>query len=131
MEHFNKGKIRSAQTRKKISDAGKGRKQSLETIAKRAKSLMGKIPWNKGKKCPEISGEKSYNWKGDNVGYWGIHDWIRKELGRPMHCALCQSVTAKKYEWANISHLYKRELSDWVRLCTKCHIAYDKGKIKL
>ena len=71
------------------------------------------------------------NWKGDKVGYSGLHAWVRKELGKPNHCAYCQTTTAKKYEWANISHSYKRELSDWIRLCVSCHRLYDNGKIKL
>lgn len=100
----------------------KGTKHSKETLEKISKNRRG----HGGMKQ-----EKNPNWKGNDVGYWGIHKWITRLLGQPRHCALCNTTTAKKYEWCNISHAYKRELSDWIRLCTKCHIGFDKGKIKL
>lgn len=31
-----------------------GKKRSKETREKASKSLKGKIPWNKGKKCPQL-----------------------------------------------------------------------------
>lgn len=37
----------------------------------------------------------------------------------------------KKIHWANISRLYKRDLDDWMRLCAKCHKAYDMDKLML
>jgi len=30
------------------------------------------------------------------------------------------------FQWANISSLYKRDLSDWKQLCIVCHRAFDK-----
>ena len=70
-------------------------------------------------------GEASPSWKGDNVGYHALHDWVKKHLGRPKYCEFCKSTVAKTYEWANKSGQYKRDLSDWYRLCRKCHSAYD------
>ena len=93
-----------------------GKKVSLETREKH------KQDWIK---------EKNPNWKGDQVGYSGVHHWITKMLGQPKYCANCSSTTKSIYHWANISKAYKRELSDWVRLCVKCHSAYDRGKINL
>lgn len=52
-------------------------------------------------------------------------------LGSPKYCANCETIKAIRYEWANISHFYKRDLSDWIRLCALCHRRYDKGKITL
>ena len=104
------------------------------------------IPWNKGKEgykrkprteevkkriSLSLMGEKHFNWKGGSVGYSALHKWVKSRLGNIKHCAYCQSNVAKRYEWANISHSYKRELSDWIRLCCKCHQSYDKGKITL
>ena len=68
----------------------------------------------------------SPNWKGDEVGKGGLHDWVKKNLGKPNICEHCKSEKEKKYEWANKSQKYKRELSDWLRLCTKCHAKYDR-----
>jgi len=31
--------------------------------------------------------------------------------------------------WANLSGQYKRDISDWVELCAKCHKNFDMGKI--
>ena len=41
-----------------------GRKHTEESKRKMSKSLMGRIAWNKGKKFPELSGEKHPNWQG-------------------------------------------------------------------
>jgi len=84
------------------------------------------------KKCASvgISGDKNYKWKGDDVGYNGLHNWVRNKLGTPSRCESCGK-TKGFFDWANISHLYKRDLSDWARLCRKCHISYDSAKLIL
>ena len=69
--------------------------------------------------------EDSPNWKGDLVGKTALHNWVERKLGKPRICEHCKTKNSKKYEWANKSRLYKRELSDWMRLCTKCHSIYD------
>lgn len=70
--------------------------------------------------------EDSPHWKGDDAGYYAIHDWIAKEAGRPQECELCGTTDpGKRYEWANISGQYRRERSDFMRLCKACHNAYD------
>lgn len=70
-------------------------------------------------------GEESWAWKGDKVGLGGLHLWVIKHLGRPRRCEHCGSTRARKYEWANRSQKYLRDLKDWIRLCTKCHARYD------
>lgn len=70
-------------------------------------------------------GEKNNKWKGDNVGYTGMHHWVSRHLGKPKKCEYCKSTKENKYEWANKSRDYKRDLSDWLRLCVKCHRKYD------
>lgn len=75
--------------------------------------------------------EKSPNWKGNKVGRTALHNWVERQLGKPKKCEHCKSETAKKYEWANKSQKYKRDLNDWIRLCTKCHAKYDyKTRVK-
>lgn len=89
----------------------------------------GHIPWNNGILRFDIVGENHPMWKGDNVGYQGVHIWIRKQLGSAFWCYVCMSVDdpKTKYGYANISREYKRELTDWIPLCAKCHREYDKG----
>jgi hypothetical protein len=89
------------------------------------------VAWNKGLKFLQISGDKHWNWKGDKVGYYGVHDWIEKELGKPNYCSNCGSLKAKKFEWSNISSLYKRDITDWIRLCTSCHRYFDGHGYKM
>ena len=78
-------------------------------------------------------GSKNPLWKGDNVGYSGLHLWIQSKLGKPNICTYCKKVklSNRQIDWANKSHNYKRDLDDWIRLCRKCHIAYDRGLIKI
>lgn len=53
--------------------------------------------------------------------YDNIHYWVRSQLGTPKRCDFCGDTSRKYYDWANISQEYKRELSDWRRLCRSCH----------
>ena len=69
--------------------------------------------------------DMSPNWKGDKVGKEALHQWVVRQLGKPSKCEHCSTTKAKKYEWANKTQQYKRHLSDWIRLCTKCHAKYD------
>jgi len=70
-------------------------------------------------------GEDSPNWKGDKVGKEALHNWVQGILGRPKKCEHCGTTTAKCFDWANISQEYKRDISDWIRLCRKCHTKFD------
>jgi hypothetical protein len=69
--------------------------------------------------------ENTANWKGDEVSYSGLHHWIKRKLGNPNYCEHCKSTEEKKYQWSNISGKYKRDTTDWQRLCIKCHSKYD------
>ena len=71
--------------------------------------------------------EKNSQWKGENAGYMAIHNWIRRHWGTPRKCEDCGKNEQKRmYHWANISGLYKRDRSDWKRLCVPCHSLMDK-----
>lgn len=74
--------------------------------------------------------ENHFNWKGDSIGYAGIHKWINRVAGSPSLCDDCGTTSAKKFEWANISGKYKRILSDWKRLCVSCHRKFDNHSAK-
>lgn len=95
--------------------SNKGRKATNETIQKLKEKRKFRV------------GELSPNYKGDNAGYFAIHNWIRKKLGSPKKCEHCKTENPKtRYEWANISRKNKREPSDWIRLCKKCHSKFDE-----
>jgi hypothetical protein len=68
------------------------------------------------------------NFKGDAVGYSGIHDWVQYWRGYPTTCEGCGKTGLKgqKIHWANRDHKYSRVLDDYIRLCAKCHGEYDK-----
>lgn len=70
-------------------------------------------------------GERHPFWKGDAVGYHALHHWVRKYKNKPDSCNHCGS-SEKRLEWANISKQYRRDLDDWIALCKKCHMAYDR-----
>jgi hypothetical protein len=76
---------------------------------------------------PNNRGEKNGQWKGDNVGYMGLHTWIRRRFGlaKDKQCVFCGS--RKNLHWANVSRKYKRDINDWITLCCKCHGEYDKN----
>jgi hypothetical protein len=106
--------------------------------ASKTKFFKGQPAWNKGKKWPKksiekmrlahigkLTGKNNPRWKGDNIKYGGLHDWIWLCKGRPTKCEHCGTTTAKKFEWANKNHTYKRNLFDYISLCTSCHRKYD------
>lgn len=78
-------------------------------------------PWNKGTVGLMPTPK---NFKGDNVGYDALHDWVRRKRGKAILCEWCGS--KKTVQWANRSHEYKRHIDDWLSLCKKCHIKYDR-----
>ena len=88
----------------------------------------GQKSWNKDMKMPDSYGKNHPFYKGDKVGYTGLHNWVRNKLGSPSRCEFCGTLKAKKFEWCNKDHKYKRNLNDWLRLCTSCHRKYDYEK---
>lgn len=92
-----------------------------------SKAKMGHIPWNKG-----ITGYLHTKFK-VSVSYSGIHKWIVLRLGKAKKCESCGVENIKAADgrnaihWANKSRKYKRELTDWIALCSTCHGKYDKG----
>lgn len=60
------------------------------------------------------------------AGYRAIHLWVEIWKGKPSKCESCGTESAKRFEWANIDHKYRRVLDDYIRMCTKCHRKYDR-----
>lgn len=131
---WNKGIPRTEEVKRKISVARKGK-----TYSNQLKNLEKGRGWNKGIKHTKETiekmsqsaknrvGEKNANWKGDDVGYSGIHAWIKLKMGFPNTCEHCGKfgLKGKQIHWANKNHKYKRDIDDWIRLCASCHKNYD------
>lgn len=116
--------------KKGLTPWNKGKSVPEEQKERQRIKMIGRESPNKDKKFPERSGINHHNWKGDKVGYTSLHSWVRRQLGSPNKCEMCGKTESKKFEWANISHEYKRDLLDWIRLCTKCHRHYDNSIYK-
>lgn len=67
--------------------------------------------------------EKNVMWKGDKVGYAGLHCWIRRRMPHKNICQNCLSTCNP--DLANISQKYLRDLNDWEWLCRRCHMKKD------
>lgn len=131
---MRKGIPRSPETREKIRQAILGRKMPAWVGKKISKALTGRIrspeerkkigDGHRGKLHPERQGEKSVHWKGDEVGYHGIHKWIQLKKGIATTCEQC----GKKggvIDWANLDHKYKRKVEDYRAMCRSCHRKFD------
>lgn len=93
------------------------------TISNKGKHSSPETEFKKGM----VADEKNPQWKGDDVKYTGLHMWLYRKLGKPTKCEHCgkDGLTGKQIHWANVSGEYKRDLKDWIRLCSKCHGKYD------
>jgi len=100
----------------------KGRHLSPKTEFKKGRSN----PF-KNKEQPSIKGEKNGFWKGDEVGYFALHNWVRRNYGIPTKCEECgkEIESGKGIQWANVSGEYKRDRDDWEALCVRCHVMKD------
>ena len=107
------GKKHSDEARKKISET-------------RKKIYFGSNTTWFGKKRPNmvwLQGENNPSWKGDKVGYVGLHIWVRKHLPIPELCQICEEVPP--IHLANITGIYNRDFINWQYLCALCHVTYD------
>lgn len=141
---------------KKIMSCIKGSKLSQKTKDKISAALKGKIPknlalinankrgsgnpmWGKHTSALQkatvsaIRGVLHHNWKGDKVGYCGLHDWLRNTEGLADKCENidCSREGKRVFHWANITGVYERKRKHWAMLCVTCHNRFDKNKIKL
>ena len=75
---------------------------------------------------PRPQGSESPSWRGELVGYKGLHRWVARNKDKPDSCESCGS-TGVALDWANVSHEYRRDLDDWAALCRTCHRRHDSG----
>lgn len=90
-------------------------------------------------KIGQFKEERHPKWKGDKVGYDGLHSWIQRNYGKAKKCEnrekqflpfACNRKSIN-FDWANKSLEYRRNMNDWVELCHSCHLKADKNKITL
>lgn len=72
--------------------------------------------------------EKNGMWKGDNVGYAAVHDWVKNRKPKPKVCKTCQK--HKPLALHNKDKKYSRKLDKWEWLCFSCHHKKDEGYTK-
>jgi 5-methylcytosine-specific restriction endonuclease McrA len=119
---FQKGHLVSKEMREKMSISKMGNKNPMKRtdVANRARlSKLGKATWNKGKKCPQLSGENNSRWKGgrkesekrwknknrDKVNFWRKRHEIKRRKAVGVHTF---------GEWENLKAQY-----NWICPCCK------------
>lgn len=75
----------------------------------------------------KVSDAKNYAWKGEQVSYRGLHQWVRRKKGLPTKCTNCgkESEKPRIIQWANVDRMYRRNLEDFIALCCSCHKFHD------
>lgn len=110
----------------KLYESGMNIRQAAEAIGisrPTARKLIKNKRSRKGLVC-----EKSHRWKGDAAGYNAKHTWIYRRLGKANMCVRCGVLGKKRYDWANISGEYKRDVNDYQQMCAPCHLKMDFRK---
>jgi hypothetical protein len=120
INHPMYGKHPSEETRKKMSEGKKGKyigDKSPSFGRHHTVEARKKIGENTRKRI----GSENNKWKGDDVGYGGLHKWVYRQLGKPIYCSNNATHKAPLYFWANLSGEYKRDIDDWHSLCPSCN----------
>lgn len=89
------------------------------------------ICYKKWMQLNPLLGENNPEWQGDKASYVSKHNWVYRHFGKADRCERieCKKIS-NTFDWANISGKYKRERSDWVRLCRSCHGIVDQWHLK-
>lgn len=137
----------SEEQRKKISERMKGKMPKNLSLINANKMGSGNPMWGKhmtdnSKTKLSQSLKESYlirrnhqnNWDQDNktISYQNFHRKVRKLFGTPNTCESCKKIEISNYRihWASKNHTYSEKREDWIRLCAKCHKAYDFKNVK-
>jgi len=144
----NRGKYRSEEIKKKMSIIQKEIHNRPEVREKHSKSMKeqwnipefrkrmsGKNHPNYGKRGKETGmfgkrGKETGNWKGDDVGYHGLHQRVRKIKIKPENCEICGLPefyeNLGRLELSNIrNHQYTDNPDDYQYVHQRCHRKYD------
>ena len=93
--------------------------------------------WPKRRFCSnfcrtKLCDEKHWHWKGNNVGYRAIHQWLKRNYGLATRCENCGKTGIRKnnkwtIEWALLKGKnYMKQRDNYWMLCISCHRKYDK-----
>jgi len=93
------------------------KKRGVDKLCKAHKILKEKGHYKRDNNY--LIGSNNPAWKGDGVGYSGLHAWIRSKLGKAKKCINGHKSTI--YFWANVSGNYHRDILDWHELCNSCN----------
>lgn len=76
---------------------------------------------------PHKIGTEASHWAGDEVGYSGIHQWLKREYGQPPTCEQCGITRSnpRSIHWASKNGNHKRDRAYYMRLCVSCHRKLD------
>lgn len=66
-----------------------------------------------------LLGKFNSQWKGNNVGYTNLHNYIRRHKPKPKFCEICKLKSPKDLH--NKNKKYKRNINDYLWLCRSCH----------
>lgn len=135
LRQYRLGTKLSEETKQKIGQAHRGMKRSLEarkniSLGKKGKKFSKKHIENlskaqKGKR----KGSKNPNWKGDQIGYGGLHYRIKKNKPKTGFCDICGKKEDKygntTLEISNITGEYKNDIDDFQWAHRSCHRKYD------
>lgn len=128
---WNKGIATSETSRAKMSERKKGKHLSPQTEFKR-----GLLPWNKGAKFPQFSGEKNPSWKGGitpelkRLRNSSDFKWWRESVFKRDNwtCQKCKTRGAylHPHHIKNFSEYpeLRFETSNGITLCKNCHTEF-------
>lgn len=99
------------------------RSQKMRDVAR--KRMLQSNPMKVPEIVDKVSGENNYQWKGNDVSYDALHDWVERHKGKASKCSFDPQHKATRFNWANVSGSYLRDLDDYVELRPTCHNQYD------
>jgi len=126
-ELFNKPRIITPQQKFELNNMKEcvdcGKKVSRKSIRCKKCAYKNRDNIKLAKNFGNTKGKNNPRWKGNDVGYYALHKWIRKVKPKPLCCERC--AINKKLEIANLSGEYKRDIKDFEWLCRSCHRKMD------
>jgi hypothetical protein len=131
------GKLGWPRRRGNAVDPGPDRNRGAAYVHSTSRaSLMpagGSRPCGDGCACGrhvKPKGAASPNWIGDRITHKAMHTRVIRVRGpaRAHRCLFCAERGAEKqaYDWAQIHETPGLDIADYIALCRRCHLRYDK-----